>query len=169
MAKRIFSVFNWTPTGVADNSAFTDGGYCALQGITNAYQRAMISEVNISGLSSASAPTPMILGRDSTRGATLTSLATPNSDGPMNEAAPQSAFISAFVASTTKPIRSNSISVGKLALGLNAYGGIVRWVAAPGSEWFISDITGAMSETSLSCFTGGTPGAIETSIIYEPV
>ena len=73
-----------------------------------------------------------------------------------------------FVASTTKPQRSTLASAGRLNLSFNAFGGIVRWVAAPGEEWGIVGVTVNLSESSLSAFTGSSSGLMGAHIVYEP-
>jgi hypothetical protein len=165
MAKRSFASKGFTPVGVADTTNFTDAGYMALQGGSST-QRTFIREVNIQGLALASAPTPLVFGRDSTVGVTLTALAAPNSDGPL---APSTAALAApavpFVASTTKPKRDVAAAV--LSLGVNAFGGIMYWVAAQSEEWQMYGATASFGESSLSCYTGGTPGLVLAHIIYE--
>jgi ABC-type molybdenum transport system ATPase subunit/photorepair protein PhrA len=54
-------------------------------------------------------------------------------------------------------------------MGLNAFGGIKRWVAAPGAEWWILGNAASGGESLLSAFTGGTVGAISSHIEYEPL
>ena len=66
---------------------------------------------------------------------------------------------------TNKPQRSSSLHL--LNLSFNAFGGIVRWVAAPGEEIYIVGNTASVGEASLSAFTGGTPGALGAHVIYE--
>lgn len=168
MAKWSFSA-QFTPVAVADALAFTDGGHMTLQG-GSATQRIDIYEVMLSGMAAASAPTPMLLARDSIAGATLTALASPNSNGPLD---PSTAALAApqvgFIASTTKPNRSNSVSLPKMSMGLNAFGGIIRWNASPGSEMRMLGNAAANGEVSLSSFTGGTPGLLDAHVLYEPL
>ncbi len=167
MAKFSFKVSSFTPVAVADTVAFTDGGYMALQG-GSATARIDISEISISGIAAASAPSILLLSRDSTVGATPTALSAGNSNAPLD---PGSAALTtppvAFVASTTKPQRS--ATAGLLNLSLNAFGGIYRWVANQGSEIRMLGNAAAFGEISLSHFTGGVPGLIGAHIIYEPM
>lgn len=166
MANWSFALEGWTPTAVADTANYTDNGYQGLMGGSTT-QRIDISEVYIGGLAGASTPSPMLLSRDSTVQATPTALTTAQSNGALD---PSTAALAAaqvpFTASTTKPQRSATLA--KLALGLNAFGGIVRWVAAPGKEFKLLGNTASLGEASLSCMTGGTPGLIMSHIIYEP-
>lgn len=166
MASRTFAWEGWTATAVADANAFTDNGYMALQGGSST-QNTCVTEVYMGGLATVSSPTPMVLARDSTVGATLTALTTAQSDGPTNPAtAALAAPVAPFTASTTKPQRS--ASAGRLALGFNAFGGIVRWVARDSnSAFWILGASASNGEISLSAFTGGTPGLMNAHLMYE--
>lgn len=165
MGKRSFKCSGWTPTGVADTTAFTDASYCALQG-GSATQRTRILELFLGGQAGASAVNPMILARDSTVGVTLTALGAGNNDAPLDPAvAALAAPVVPFVASITKPQRAATL--GLLNLSFNAFGGIVRWVAAPDEEiWVLGNAANA-GEVSLSAYTGGSPGLMGSHIIYE--
>lgn len=158
---------NFTPVAVADAAAFTDNGYLALQGGSGT-QRSNILEVMMGGQATSSAPTLMELARDSTVAATAITAGT-NGRGPV-ALDPASAALAApplaVGASTTKPQRSATLSL--LELAFNAFGGIVRWVAAPGEEIGVLGNTASLGEVSLSAFTGGTPGAMSAHIVFEP-
>ena len=80
-------------------------------------------------------------------------------------AAPPSTFNKA---ATNKPQRSATLG-GLLNLSFNAFGGIVRWVAAPGEEISMVGNTASLGEVSLSAFTGGTAGLLGAHMIYEPL
>lgn len=169
MAKWAFQVGTWTPVAVADATNFTDGGYMGLMGGSTT-QLIKISEVYMGGQATASAPCIMLLARDSTVQATPTALASPNTNGALH---PSTAALAAvpigFVASTTKPQRSNSVTLGKLNLSFNAFGGIVRWLAPEGGEFQLLGNTASLGEVSLSAFTGGTPGLMGAHLVYEPM
>lgn len=168
MAKRIFHAANWTPTATADTSAHANATYMALKGGSST-QLINIVEVYIGGLAGASSPTLMQLARVSTIETTPTALASPNSDGPAHAStAALAAAPVSFVAAAAGPQRSAVTTDAKLELALNAFGGIVRWVAAPGGEWSQIGNTAALGESILSAFTGGTVGAISAHIMYEP-
>jgi hypothetical protein len=112
----------------------------------------------------------MVFARDSTVGVGASALVSPNSNGPLDSAtaalaAPQVAFTTV---ATTFPVRSNSVSLAKLQLGLNAFGGILRWVAAPGEQWNILGNAATAGESSLSMLNFGTAAAISSHIVYEP-
>lgn len=166
MAKRSFKVATWTPTAVADAANFTDSTYMGLMGGSTT-QKLTVLEVYMGGQAGASSPSIMLVSRDSTVQATPTALTTGQSDAAFD---PSTAALAAppvaFVSSTTKPQRSATL--GLLNLSFNAFGGIVRWVAAPGEEIGILGNTASLGEMSLSAFTGGTPGLMGSHIIYEP-
>jgi hypothetical protein len=152
----------WTPTAVADTTNFTDTGYHAIQGGTST-QRINLLEVYMGGQAGASSPSIMIVGRDSTVGATL-------SVGRFAALDAATAALGTnpicFNTATTKPQRSSTLSL--LNLSFNAFGGIVRWVAAPGEEVGMLGNTASLGEVSLSAFTGGTPGLMGSHFIVEP-
>jgi hypothetical protein len=166
MAKRIVSVTTITPTATADTTNLVDATYpFLLQGGTST-QRNNVLEIQMGGQAGASSPTYMILSRDSTVCAT-------NSNGTGQTDAAMDAATAALTAApltgntnTTKPQRSSTLHL--LNLSFNAFGGIVRWVAAPGEEISVVGNTASLGEVSLSAFTGGTPGAMGAHMIYEP-
>lgn len=167
MAKWSFNVATWTPVAVADTTNFTANGFQALQGGSTT-QLLNLLEVFMGGQAGASSPSIMVVARDSTVGATTSALTTGQKNAALNPAtaalaAPQVAFVNA----TTLPQRSSTLGI--LNLSLNAFGGIVRWVFAPGEEIGILGNTASLGEISLSAFTGGTPGLIGSHLIYEPL
>lgn len=166
MAKWSFELATWTPVAVADTTAYTANGYQALQG-GNSTQRIDIQEVYMGGQAGASSPTFMTLARDSTVGASLTSLTTGQKNAALDPAtAALAAPQGAFTAATTEPNRSATLA--GLNLSFNAFGGIVRWVAPPGGEMRMLGNAASLGEVSLSAYTGGTPGLMGSHIVYEP-
>lgn len=166
MAMRSFKKATWTPIAVADTVNFTDGGYMGLMG-GSATQAIKLREVYMGGQAATSAPCIMIVSRDSTVQATPTALTTGESDAALDPAtAALAAPPVAFTASTTKPQRSATL--GLLNLSFNAFGGIVRWVPAPGEEIGLLGNTASFGEVSLSAYTGGTVGLMGSHLIYEP-
>lgn len=169
MAKRSLSHRSVTPTATADATNLVDSTYpFALQG-ASATQKTNISEVFIGGQATASAPTLMMLGRDS-----QVATGSLTADTTMNDAAasgPTAALAAPVVtfnkAATNKPQRSVTLGC-LLNLSFNAFGGIVRWVA-PDVNSYMSMVgnTAPLGEMSLSAFTGGTPGLLGTHLIYE--
>jgi hypothetical protein len=171
MAKRIFQAVNWTPTATADTTAHANATYMALKG-GSATQRLDILEILVSGLApSVSSPTILQFARTSTANATTpTALAAPSSEGPFD---PATALLGAvpipFTAAAAGPQRSAIITDARLNVGLNAYGGILKWFAFDrSSAWGMLGATFGFGENVLSAFTGGTPGAVSAHIIYEP-
>ncbi len=169
MGMRSVSHRGMTPTATADTTDLVDSTYpWALQG-TSSTQRTVISEVYMGGQATVSSPTKMCLGRDSqiaTGGLTA--------DVTLNDAALGAAMaaiaspVAAFnIAATNKPRRS--VTLGCLInLSLNAFGGIVRWVA-PDHRSYISMVgnTASLGEISVSAFTGGTAGLVGGHMHYE--
>lgn len=169
MSTFMFAVGTFTTgTGTADAANLTSGAFMALQGGTST-QMSFIDEVYLGGQAGSSAPVIMLLGHDSTVGATITALSTPNSNGPLH---PSAGVLTAppigFIASTTLPQRSNSVSLGKKNFSFNAFGGIVRANYANTADRFgILGNTASLGEASLSAFTGSTSAAVGGHLIYE--
>jgi hypothetical protein len=154
---------NFTLTAVADTTNFTDNGYLALQG-GSATQRINVLEVSLNGAASASAPTLAVFARASVIGATSTS------GGLLTQLDTASAALAApplvFSVSTTKPQRSSTLQIGQWAF--NAFGGIYRWVAAPGEEIGILGNGNNAGELDISSLNAGTPGLMGATMIFEP-
>lgn len=168
MAKWSVANKSFTPVPVGDTASFTDNGYLAVQGAAST-QRIKIIEVYMGGQATAQAPMLMELARDSTIAATSVTAGT-NGRGPTALEPNQSTLSNpplAVGASTTKPQRSSTLTL--LSLSFNAFGGVIRWVAAEGEEPAMLGNTQPFGETSLSAFTGGTAGAMGAHIIIEPV
>jgi hypothetical protein len=170
MAKWSFGVGTFTPTATGDTTGFGAGTYMAI-GAGSATQMINVMEIYEAGLNSASAINQMTFARDSTLAVTPTALSSPNTNGPLNpNTAALAAAQTAFVAASTEPQRSSSIAAARLNLSFNSFGGIVRWVAAPGEEWMIYGTAlgpPPSGESSLSS-PAGSAGAMSAHIIYEP-
>lgn len=165
MGKRSASHASLTPTATADTTNLVDSTYPALLQGASSTQRTNISEVMETGQASSTAPTLMLLARDTTAAATVTADATFN-DAPIDAAtAALAAPVVTGNKATTKPQRSSTAHL--LNLAFNAFGGLVRWVAPPGGEITIVGNTQPLGEVSLSAFTGGSPGLMGAHIIYE--
>jgi hypothetical protein len=169
MARRSFKLSTWTPTAVLDSATFTANGFMAIQG-GSATQRIDVWEIFMGGQATSSAPSIMLVSRDSTVGASgLTALTTGQSDAPLDPAtAALAAAPAAFTAAGTEPQRS--ATAGLLNLSFNAFGGIVRW-AAPDEHGVLRMLGNVASfgEISLSAYSGGTVGLMGSHIIYEPI
>ncbi len=168
MAKRIFQCPTWAPTATADTTNLANNTHMSI-GASGATAGLNVIEIYEGGQAAASAPNIMLFARDVVLAGTPTALAAPSGDGAMDTrtaalAAPPITFN--FV-STTPNQRSSATAQARLNLSFNAFGGIVRWVAAPGEEWGITGITVNVSESSLSALgTGG--GLMGAHLIYEP-
>lgn len=164
MARWATTVPTWTPTAVADTTNMTDNGHHTIQGGSST-QRGELREVYLGGQAGASSPTYMVLGRNSQVGATLTAARLAALD-------PSTAALAAppapYVASTTKPQRSATLGM-LLGLSFNAFGGIVRWVNGPDEIISYLGNTASLGELSLNAFTGGTPGALMSNIVFETI
>ncbi len=168
MAKRSVSHKTITPTATADTTDLVDSTYpFAIQG-GGATQRTNIMEIYLGGQAGASSPTFMVLGRDS-----QVATGSLTSDTNLLDQAldPHTAALAAPAvtfnkAATNKPRRSSSLG-GLLNLSFNAFGGIVRWVAAPGEEIGLYGASASLGEISLSAFTGGTAGLLGAHMVYE--
>jgi hypothetical protein len=73
-----------------------------------------------------------------------------------------------YVAAATAPNRSPAATIARLGLTFNSFGGIVRWVAAPGEEWTIVGNAVNVSESVLSAQNVGTAGLMGSHFVYEP-
>lgn len=164
MAKWSASKTNWTPVAVADTTAMTAAGFVALQGGSST-QRLSIVEIYLAGLAAAAAAAQMLVARDSTVFVGATSNAVKLAALDPATAALAAPPLAQDVGSTTLPQRSATLYL--LTLCFNAFGGIVRWVAAPGEEIGILGNTASFGEVSLSSGAAGTPGLMASHIIFE--
>lgn len=164
MAKWSSNVPTFTPIAVADATNFTDGGHHTLQGGSTT-QVNKIQEVYVGGQAAASSITELLLARNSTVGASSLSGARLAALDPATAALAAPPLT--YTTSTTKPQRSATLSL--LNLSLNAFGGIIRWVAAPFEEIVMLGNTASFGEVSISSLSTGSPGAVGTHLILEPM
>jgi len=168
MAKRIFQNPTWTPTATADNTAMANSVYMAIEA-SGATAGLNVIEIYEGGQATASSVNIMVFARSLVFGSIPTALATPVGDGPMDtRTAALAAVPVTYVQAGTGPSRTNTALTARLNLSFNAFGGIVRWVAAPGEEWGITGVTVSVSGSTLSAFTGGSVGLMGAHIVYEP-
>lgn len=146
---------------VADTVNMTDSGYeTFLQG-GNGTQRLICSELYLGGEDTASTPNTVVVARDSTVAVTAIS---GNKNAAIDGSATPPATLAVFGnASTTKPQRSSTLHL--LQPSLNSFGGVMRWVAAPGSEINVVGNTQPLGELSVSHVTG--TGKFSGHMIYE--
>lgn len=172
MAKRSVSMTTLTPTAFADTTNLTDATYPAVVQGGSSTQRNIISEIYLGGQAGASTPTFMMLARDSQVGSGANSYGAGQIDDALDgaTAALAAPAKTGNTWATNKPQRwagSSGVGGKLLNLSFNAFGGIVRWVANPGSEVVIVGNTANLGEVSLSAFTGGTPGLMGAYLVYE--
>lgn len=169
MAKRSLQNITGTPTATADSA--TDLADNTYQGIIqggSSTQRVNIIEVSLTGQAGSSSPTLNLLARDAQVATGTIAVGTNQTDAALDGsvAALAAPALVGNTATTNKPRRSTTLKL--LNLAINAFGGIYRWVAAPGEEIVVVGNTASLGEVSLSTFTGGTPGLMGSHIIYEP-
>ncbi len=169
MSKRLFQVSSFTPTQQADG-VLSAGTFAALKA-GSATDILKIGKVLLQGQATSSAVTATCLARSSTLAITPTALALPNSDASLNIAAVTITTLPvAMVAASTPPNRSPAVTIARLNLSFNAFGGIIQWQTNPGSEeeWVsVGVATTSNSETVLSSANVGTAGLIGADIFYE--
>ncbi|SRR5260221_7677064 len=172
MAKRIFDRpgQTWAPTatGAAATNWMSVTGGATTQVID-------ILEVLISGTAAASAILATGVRLASTLAATPTALAAPATDGPLNASSTALATLAVMgFAATTGPFPSAAATVAGLNLGLNAFGGIIRWNAAPTQQWtqvgsaVVGSGVGGQSVLWNNSGPGGQSTTAAAHIIYEP-
>lgn len=114
-----------------------------------ASRRALVHEISVSGLGTASAANELIAARPSTLGVTPTA----QTPAPIDI---DSAAAGATVATawSTQPVITSVVC--PVRLGCNSNGGIYRWVAKPGEEIAIrNNNTVSVSQLSLRFSLGG--------------
>lgn len=169
MARRIVAIVSITPTGTGDTANLVDNTYPFMLQGGSATQLNRIHEVSISGMAaSSSSPTPMLLSRDSQVATGSNTNGAGQTDAALD---PATAALAAPVLTgnsnaTLKPQRSSTLHL--MNCSLNAFGGVYFWRANKIDECpAVLGNTASLGEASLSCFTGGTPGAIGAHMIYE--
>lgn len=159
---------NWTSvtaTAIADTTALTDNNYpYDIQ--PSAAQRVQVSEIMIGGEATASTVIILKFARCSTASGTLiagTGGKAPVNLDPLGSA--QSAPPLGGNSATTDPLRSATLHL--LNFSFNAFGGITRWVAAPGFEINAYGVAANVGDLNLSGFTGTGAGATSGHILFE--
>lgn len=171
MAKRVFTTAGLTFGATAAGSQATSGQYMSMVGAAGT-QITDVLEVFVSGKASSSVIGGFYLARQGTLGTGgATALAAPNSDGPMDfsTAALAAPVVTAVAYTTNQVIPSNTVTDAKLQLGLNSFGGIIRWNAAPTQQWTMIGNTAPGGGTVLwnSSSGGGVSGLADAHIIFE--
>lgn len=167
MTKRLFTAQAQSWTAQATGGALTSATYMSIFSPTSGVV-VDIDEVLISGFATSSTVMAMNLTQVSSLSATNTALATPNSDAPMVAYGSALATpIVSLVAAGTGPTASAAATAAKLNLGLNGFGGIIRWNAAPTQQYTIVGATAPNGQCVLfnSSTGGGATGSANAHII----
>jgi len=165
MARWSTVIPTWTTgSGVADTTDFATGNHHSIQGGSST-QRGEMREIFLSGQAAASAPQYAVFGRNS-------QVATGSLTAPRLAAIdPATAALAApplpFTHSATNKSQRSATLGMLLALGFNAFGGIVRWVNGPDEIISYLGNTASFGELSLSFFTGNTSAAVQSGIVFE--
>jgi len=174
MAKRSFSNAGTAWANVADGAALTANQYMHITGGA-ASQLVNVMEVYIGGQATSSTVSPFLLARESSLGTGgASAVASPFADGGLasniTALVSGSTVIVAHSFVTLQPQRASTVTLGRLNLTLNCFGGIVKWTAAPGEEWQIlgTVTTSVDSVLSVSNANSGAAGSAGAHIIYEP-
>lgn len=166
MAKRSFAVRTLQPTPTADAATpLADDTYFGVIQGGSATQRNVISEIMLGGQAGASAPMFIVLGQNSVA-ATAILIGIGELAALDSATADLTAPADVGLVTTIPPQRSATTG-HILQLSFNGFGGIVRWLAAPGEEIGMVGLTAAIGSISLSAFTGGTAGLMSSHMIFE--
>ena len=157
MAHYSLALAGWTPVAHADGaSALANSSYHAWRTTTASTLR--IIEAIIGGEATASTVNRMAIRRLSTNASTPTDVA----PGPLNPLS-AAAVSQQYSAATTGPTIASTTHL--LNLAFNAFGGFVRWVAAPGEELWFTAQTAPNGQGVLDSISG--TGLVSTSLIFE--
>ena len=122
---------------------------------------ARVTEIGIGGEATASTVNRMAVRRSSTDGVTPTTAQTPakaSSSGPAAQGTSAVGF-------TTEPVAAAAPALW--AYALNVFGGIVRWVAAPGQELLVQGATAGNDELGLGTLSG--VGVVTDQLVVEEI
>lgn len=170
MAKRMFETGSLTFGTQAAGTALTTSQFMAAKGGAST-QIVDFLEFLVSGMATASTVAAMTVAYSSTIGTTPTTLASPGFDGPLvGPATALSSTVVTYFAAATGPIMNAAATLARINLGLNLFGGIIRWNAAPTQQWTSVGNAANGGETVLfnSSVGGGSNGLANAHIIYEP-
>lgn len=163
MAQYSFAFSSWAPAAQADTTTLTASKFQAIQGAAAPFI-GRITECLVSGEAVSAAVNILLLARDTTVFITPTALATGQTVAGLNPSSPTKSSLTCVNATTT-PQRSATAHL--LTLSFNAFGGIIRWAAAPGEELYYTGATQPNGELSLSGFTGSGTGQMSSHIVFE--
>lgn len=172
MAKRVFETGSLTFGTQAAGTALTTSQFMAVKGGSTT-QIVDFLEFLVSGMATASTVAAMTVAYSSTLGVTPTALASPGFDGAMNvnaTALVAGSTVISYFAAATGPVMNAAVTLARLNLGLNLFGGIIRWNAAPTQQWTSvgNAVNGGETVLFNSSVGGGSNGLANAHIIYEP-
>ena len=157
MAQYTSAADGWTAAAIADAASLTNSNHQSLR-CWSSTVAARVIEVFIGGEATSSTVNRMTVRRHSTQGATPTNTV-PAQLNPFSPAARITGFV---LCASTQPV----VQAGHLAnLAFNAFGGIIRWVAAPGEEMYITGTIAANNEVSITSLSG--VGVVSTHFVFE--
>lgn len=158
MAQYTHGAVGYTPVAHADSaSSLANNSYQAVRGGAST-QLARIVEVFIGGEATSSTVNRMALRRLSTNATTPTD----QTPAPLNIYSP-AAVAQGYVAASTGPTIAATQHLANFAF--NAFGGIVRWVAAPGEEIYFGTTTAPNAQVCLDSISG--TGVVSQDIKWE--
>lgn len=138
-----------TFTATADNASLTANGYIGIS-TNGAGNFCKVREAYIGGEATSSTPSAMCVRRHTTSAVTVT-LKAPSPLFAGGSAATHRGFQTAG----TQPVVALLATIEHvLNLGLNLFGGIVRWVAAPDEDIWVYGTAANTQEISISPVTG---------------
>lgn len=172
MAKRIFNAYNLSWTATAAGSALAAANtYMGMTG-GNTTQICDILELEVSGLASASTIFAGQWVPVSTTTAGALTIGANATDGPMvvNATALATTMSPFTSAATTQPTASSATTVPRINTTINAFGGILRWNAAPTQQFQM--VGNAVNTGQMVWYNsstgGGATASVNTHVIYEP-
>jgi len=157
MAQYNTALAGWTPVAHADAaSALANASYQAVRTTTASTIR--IVEAFVGGEATASTVNRMAVRRLSTNASTPTDVV-PAALNPLSAASVSQGY---SAASTGPTIASTN---HLLNLAMNSFGGVVRWVAAPGEELWATAQTAPNGQVVLDSISG--TGVVSSHLIFE--
>lgn len=148
----------YTPVAHADGAAaLANDSYQAVRGGA-ATQLARIVDVFVGGQATVTTINQMALRRLSTNATTPTD----QTPAPLHTASP-AAVAQGYVAAGTGPTIASTQHL--LNLAFNAFGGLIRWVAAPGEELYFGTTTAPNAQVCLDSVSG--TGVVGQDIKWE--
>lgn len=148
----------WTTATVADSGNLVNSNHQTLRSWSvTVVDR--ITEMFIGGEATSSTVVRMAARRNSTQAATPTNVV-PAGLSPFSAASAAN-----FHQLAVTPPVAGAATQHLLNMSFNAFGGVIRWVAAPGEELYIIGATAANNEISLSSVSGSA--LISSHVIFE--